>query len=116
MTEAPVIHDRGRGPEIKGTRITVFALFDQVESGWSPERLAEFYALTVPQVQVAIDYIRSHYDQVKADYEAILARPRRPYPPDAQAKLEATHQRFLARLTDEQRRRVEELHGERAAG
>ena len=33
MKSDEFIHDRGRGPEIKGTRITVFAILDYLLEG-----------------------------------------------------------------------------------
>jgi uncharacterized protein (DUF433 family) len=36
----PIIHDRGRGPEIEGTRITVYDVMDYYLDGWPAARIA----------------------------------------------------------------------------
>lgn len=89
------IHDRGRGPEIKGTRITVFAILDYLLEAWSAERIAAWFRLTVPQVEAAIEYIRDHKLQVMHDYVKILERAERGNPPEVQAILDANHEKFL---------------------
>lgn len=89
------IHDRGRGPEIKGTRITVFVILDYLLEAWSPERIAAQFRLTVPQVEAAIEYIRDHTLEVMRDYIRILERAERGNPPEVQAILDANHEKFL---------------------
>ena len=88
------IHDRGRGPEIKGTRITVYAILDYLLVAWSPERIAAMFRLSVPQVEAAIEYIRYHTLEVMRDYVKILERVECGNPPEVQAKIEETHRRF----------------------
>jgi uncharacterized protein (DUF433 family) len=88
------IHDRGRGPEIKGTRITVYAILDYLLVAWPPERIASWFRLTVPQVEAAIEYIRRHTLEVMRNYVKILERVERGNPPEVQAKIEDTHRRF----------------------
>ena len=96
----PVIHDRGRGPEIKGTRITVYDVFDCHSLGWTPEAIANEFQLTVPEAKVAIDYIEANRPQVEADYATIVARSERGNPPELQAKIDANresvHRQFAA--------------------
>ena len=116
MIDSPLLHDRGRGPEIKGTRITVYAMFELIEQGWSAERLAEFFQVSVPQATAVIEYVRTNHAEVKSDFEQIRARHARGNPPHLQARLAKSRQQFLSRLTDAQRRRWEELNGERATG
>ena len=40
MIHIPKIHDRGRGPEIEGTRITVYDVMDYYCEGWPATRIA----------------------------------------------------------------------------
>jgi hypothetical protein len=82
----------------------------------SAERLAEFFQVSVPQAAAVIEYIRSHHAEVKAEFEQIRARHAKGNPPHIQARLAKSRQQFLAKLTDAQRRRWEELTGDRAAG
>jgi uncharacterized protein (DUF433 family) len=87
------IINRGRGPEIAGTRITVFDVLDYRKHGWHRDRIATFFRLSSAQIQAAFDYIDAHTDEVLADYQRILDRQKNS--PDVQAKLDAC--RGLAR-------------------
>lgn len=89
------IIDRGRGPEIKGTRITVYDVLDYVLDCWPQERIAEWLNVTGPQVEAAVDYIRDHTIEVLTDYVKILERVKRGNPPEIQARLDATHQKMM---------------------
>lgn len=95
-TEARII-DRGRGPEIAGTRITVYNVLDYIEEGWHPARIALFFSISTDQVQAAIDYIAMHRDEVMPEYREMLAHDERGNPPELQAKLDAGHAEFLER-------------------
>jgi uncharacterized protein (DUF433 family) len=68
------IIDRGRGPEVEGTRVTVYRIMDFVREGSSVERIATELHLTEEQVHVALDYIAAHRRTVEAEYEKILQR------------------------------------------
>jgi uncharacterized protein (DUF433 family) len=95
MIEAKII-DRGRGPEIAGTRITVYDILDYYGHGWDRDRIADVLDLGSREVEVAIRYIEEHRQEVMADYQRILARHARGNPPELQARLDAGHERFLA--------------------
>jgi hypothetical protein len=94
---AAQIIDRGRGPEISGTRITVFDIMDYTEGDpWDEVRLAELFSLTVEEVRVARDYIVSHRDEIMPIYEEGLARAARGNPPEIEARLAESHRRLMA--------------------
>jgi uncharacterized protein (DUF433 family) len=112
MLEAKII-DRGRGPEIAGTRITVYDVLDYHKSGTHRDVIAGILSLSSRQVEVAIRYIEEHRDEVMADYEEMLARDARGNPPELQAKLDAGHERFLAMVRD---RREAKSRGAQDAG
>src|ERR1017187_6473514 len=99
MLEAKII-GRGRGPEIAGTRITVYDVLDYHKLGWHRDMIAATFDLSSRQVEVAIQYIEEHRDEVTADYEEMLARDARGNPPELQAKLDAGHERFLAMVRE----------------
>ena len=48
MIHIPKIHDRGRGPEIEGTRITVYDVMDYYCEGWPATRIAVHLGLGTP--------------------------------------------------------------------
>jgi uncharacterized protein (DUF433 family) len=89
------IHDRGRGPEIKGTRITVYAILDYLLLAWPPDQIAVSFRLSSDQVRAAIDYINDHTLEVLREYIKILEGAERGNPPEVQAIVDANHERFL---------------------
>ena len=60
----PRIIDRGRGPEIAGTRITVFDILDYLQDGWHPVAIAAFFRVSSREVDEAIRYIEDHKEEV----------------------------------------------------
>ena len=99
MLEAKII-DRGRGPEVAGTRITVYDVLDYHKHGWHRDMIADTLELSSQQVEAAIRYIEEHRDEVMAEYAEMLARDARGNPPELQAKLDAAHERFLAMVRE----------------
>ncbi|HLJ11218.1 MAG TPA: DUF433 domain-containing protein [Planctomycetaceae bacterium] len=71
-----IIIDRGRGPKVKGTRVTVYRIMDYLREGSDAERIARELFLTDEQVRAAIEYIQAHESELTAEYERIIARPR----------------------------------------
>lgn len=85
------IIDRGRGPEIKGTRITVYAIWEYAQAGHHHTYIATLLGLSSAQVQAALQYVEEHKEEVLADYQKIMDRIARGNPPEVQAKLDAIH-------------------------
>jgi uncharacterized protein (DUF433 family) len=110
MLEAKII-DRGRGPEIAGTRITVYDVLDYHKSGMHRDLIAGILDLSSEQVEVAIRYIEENRDEVMADYQEMLARDARGNPPELQAKLVAAHARLQARLRELREAKSREVRG-----
>jgi uncharacterized protein (DUF433 family) len=103
-----MIIDRGRGPEIAGTRITVYDILDHLKDGWHHTRIAVFLRLSSEQVLAAVKYIEEHKEEVMADYRQILERAARGNPPEIVAKLEASRAKLQAEL---ERRRLLKAEG-----
>jgi uncharacterized protein (DUF433 family) len=99
MKTARIIN-RGRGPEIEGTRITVYDIWDYAKDNWHRDRIAVWLRLSSAQVAVALEYIEQHKEEVLAGYERILERELRGYPPELQAKLDAIHEKFQVWLAE----------------
>ena len=95
------IIDRGRGPEVAGTRVTVYRLMDFLCEGSSAEYIATELHLTAEQVRVALDYIAAHRLTVEAEYAKILQRVQQCNPQHVEAgraaSLDALKQRIRAR-------------------
>ena len=108
MTAAIV--NRGRGPEIAGTRITVFDIWDYAKEHWHRDAIATTLRLSSAQVSAALEYIEQHREEVLAEYAKIRDREARGNPPELQAKLDATHARFQARLAERRKLRKLNVH------
>ena len=93
------IINRGRGPEIEGTRITVYDVLDYTRQGWHRDRIAALFRLSSRDIQAALEYIDQHHDEVMASYQRIGARQQEyPYTTDVAAKIAASRQRAHTRL------------------
>ena len=70
-----LIHDRGRGPEIIGTRITVYNLLPYFLDPTATEAyICKLYELTPEQVAAARGYVFNHLDTVLTKHLEIEAR------------------------------------------
>jgi uncharacterized protein (DUF433 family) len=97
MNQARIV-DRGDGPKVEGTRITVYTIFEYLRAGDSRDGIAAVLGLSSAQVQAAIDYIHEHEATIAAEYERISARIRAGNPPETEAKLRANQEKLQARL------------------
>ena len=99
------IIDRGRGPELAGTRITIYRIMDYQGYDYSPSDIAAELGITNEQVQLALDYIDKNRAEVEADYKLILQRVTQSNPPgidEGRAKtLDELRQRVMERRTVE---------------
>jgi uncharacterized protein (DUF433 family) len=97
----PRIVDRGDGPKIEGTRITVYTVLEYQRLGRARDWIAVALNLSSAQVQAAMDYIREHEARVTADYERILARIQRGNSPEIESRLQANREKLRARLAQQ---------------
>ena len=94
------IINRGRGPEIAGTRITVFDVMDYRKHGWHRDRIAALFRLSSAQIQAAFDYIDAHTEEVAAEYQKILDRPKNyEYTPPRAGRLWRSWKNFVRSAT-----------------
>ena len=93
------IINRGRGPEIEGTRITVYRIMDFVRDHCSMSTIADELDLSQAQVQAALDYIAANRLEVEAEYDRLLLRLQQTNPPHIQAG--------RAKSLDELQRRID---------
>ncbi len=104
------IIDRGRGPEVEGTRVTVYRIMDYLSEGSTPERIAAELELTDEQVQAALAYITAHRDEVEDEYRRIMQRVRQSNPDWVEAARAATPEELRNRLLS--RRTKEPAHAD----
>lgn len=95
----PRIVDRGDGPKIEGTRITLYTVLEYLRAGRTRDWVAATLNLSSRQVEAAIDYVRDHETEVNADYERILARIRKGNPPHVEQQLTANREKVTAWLS-----------------
>ena len=88
------IIDRGRGPQIVGTRITVYDIMDYLRQNWHHTAIAAWLRLSSHQVLAAIEYIEAHRAEVEAEYRIMLEREARGNPPEIQAKVDVIHEKY----------------------
>ena len=103
------IHNRGRGPELKGTRITVYDIVPYRLAGMTPEQITEVFALdyiTPAHIAALFEYMDAHHDAVMARHWKIEKRNAQGNPPEVEEKLARTAAR-REQLLNELRRRAE---------
>jgi uncharacterized protein (DUF433 family) len=92
------IIDRGRGPEVEGTRVTVYRIMDYLCEESTPDRIASELELTIDQVEAALTYIAAHRLEVEDEYEKIMQRVRQPNPAWVEAGRPATPEELKRRI------------------
>ena len=97
----PRIVDRGDGPKIAGTRITVYTVLEYLRAGRTRDWIAALLNLSSHQVQAAVDYIDAHSATVDAEYERIMARIRTGNSAQIEERLRANRDKVKARLSRE---------------
>jgi uncharacterized protein (DUF433 family) len=109
------IHDRGRGPELKGTRITVYDVVYYHLHGDPPDVIAVILGISTPEVRALLDYFEAHRDEVMAWHNKIEERNARGNPPEIEEKSKASREKFAA-MVAERRRQLAERNGESHPG
>jgi uncharacterized protein (DUF433 family) len=88
------IINRGRGPEIAGTRITVYDIMDYLKEDWHHTAIAATLRISSAQVLAAVQYIKDHQEEVEANYQRILDRCAQGNPPEIQDRLDRIHSKY----------------------
>jgi len=84
-----LIYDRGRGPEITGTRITVYNLLQSfLDPTVTEDEICRVYALTPAQVAAARAYVMSNPETVLAEHLRIEERLATANPPEVKEQAE----------------------------
>jgi uncharacterized protein (DUF433 family) len=109
-----VIIDRGRGPELAGTRTTVYDVIPYLEAGRSANYIAAAMGHSTRQIEALIHYIEEHREEVMAVHRQIEERIARGNPPEIEARLAASpmHAVIQARLAAIRAKRAQEANGE----
>jgi uncharacterized protein (DUF433 family) len=96
------IHDRGRGPELVGTRTTVYDVIPYWLGGHDAEYIARAMGHQPEQIAALIRYIEDHQEEVMVVHRRIEERIARGNPPEVEEKLKRSplHARIQARLEE----------------
>jgi uncharacterized protein (DUF433 family) len=90
-----LIQDRGRGPEISGTRITVYNLLQSfLDPRVTEEEICRVYDLTAQQVAAARAYVLSNPDTVLAEHLKIEEKLAAGNPPQVREQAERAKSTF----------------------
>jgi uncharacterized protein (DUF433 family) len=111
-----LIHDRGRGPEIIGTRVTVYNLLPYfLDPSATEARVSCLYQLTPEQVAAARAYVLNNADVVLAEHLKIEERLSTGNPSEVIEAARRTHERLLAFkkwLREREQSEADELHAD----
>src|SRR5271167_1273186 len=92
-----LIQDRGRGPEIVGTRITVYNLLsDFLDPTATEASICRIYDLTPEQVAAARAYVLNNPDTVLTEHLKIEAKMAVGNPPEVIEQAKQTHATFMS--------------------
>jgi uncharacterized protein (DUF433 family) len=92
---ASLINDRGRGPEITGTRITVFNLLPYfLDPTVTEASICQIYQLAPAQVAAARAYVLNNADTVLEKHLEIEQRIAEGNSPEVVARAKLVHSRF----------------------
>jgi uncharacterized protein (DUF433 family) len=104
----PSIIDRGRGPEIAGSRITVYDVLAETRAGVPVEQLAREWQLTVEQIEFALRYIDDRREEVEREWAAIQLRRergRREFEAKYADQIAASHEKLMRAKAEHDRKR-----------
>lgn len=74
----PLMHDRGRGPELRSCRITVYDLIPYLEGvNYSDQTMLDVWPVSSEELEVLKRFIVAHRDEVMAVHQRIEERIRR---------------------------------------
>jgi len=107
------IINRGRGPEIEGTRITVYRIMDFVRDDCSVTTVAEELDLSEAQVQAALDYIATNRSAVETEYNHLLQRLQQANLPHIQAGRAQSLDELKRRVEARRRKAIDHAHLDR---
>lgn len=116
MAENQII-DRGRGPELIGTRITIFDVLPLFEEGWHPSSIALWYNISSEQVLALKSYFEEHREEVLAMNQKIQQRIARGNSPEVEARRSVSRAKLQAfREQLRQQHQASENNHERNSG
>jgi uncharacterized protein (DUF433 family) len=90
------IIERGRGPELAGTRITVYDVLHYADAGHDAASIASVLRLSTAEVEALLRYAEEHGEEVRAAQRRIEERIARGNAPEVRARAQVSHEKLLA--------------------
>jgi len=94
-------------PRIAGKRINVYDIMDGLQQNWTSTQIAEWFEISVEQVNAAIRYIDENRSIVESVYQSIIDRHAKGNPPELQERLLASTGKAAA-LREQLRKRSQD--------
>ncbi len=118
MKKTIEIVDRGRGPQLSTSRITVQDLVPYFQRNLSGEQIREIIpVLTLDEIHVAGEYVRANFDAVMDQDRRIRERnANRKNPPEVEAILERGGKKMAALREEFARKKRAEKNGDQVDG
>jgi len=88
------IIDRGRGPEIAGTRVTVCVVWEYARAGRDEQWIAQNLRLSPQQIRSAMEYIKENQPPIEDIHQAAQERINKGNPAWVEQRLAANRQKF----------------------
>jgi hypothetical protein len=107
------IIDRGRGPELEGTRITIFTLLPYFDDHWNNASIARLFELRSDHVAAMRKYYASHREAVLADNAKIMERFARGNSPEVEARTAISIAKLRKLKAELRRKRHRDANGKR---
>ena len=63
-----------RGPSVDGTRLSLYAIMDEIKAGWPRDQIQDIYSLTGEQMDDVFAYIEENREEFEAEYERMVQR------------------------------------------
>ena len=118
MEKTIEIVDRGRGPQLSTSRITVQDLVPYLQRHYSHEQILEIMPLlTLEELQVVKRYVDDHYQEVMEQDRRIRERnANRRNPPGIEEILRRGGEKMAALREELKKKKSQERNGDNASG
>jgi len=118
MNQTIEIVDRGRGPQLSTSRITVQDLVPYFQKKYPYEYILEAMpSLSVAEIQVVERYVQEHYEEVMEEDRQIRERnANRKNPPEIEEIRRRGHAKMLALKEEFARKKRQERNGDLSTG
>ena len=94
------IIDRGRGPELSGTRITVHDVWHYASQELGYSAIAAVLRISPEQALAALSYIEDNKERLLPEFERNSRRIAKGNGPHVESRLREVHRRFERRLSE----------------